>query len=65
MRPPVEGLWPVLGWSEADLRRWGRVDLRVLKEPRVSMSRMILKALEDRESSGEMKFPAAPALCTF
>lgn len=62
MRPPVLGLEALFGWAEADFMRCGRVALRVLKEPRVSISRTVRKAFEERPSRGEMKFPAAPAL---
>jgi hypothetical protein len=62
IRPPVEGLVGELGWAEADFRREGRVALSVLKEPSVSISRTVRKALEERPESGAMKFPAAPAL---
>lgn len=62
MRPPVLGLDAVFGWAEADFMSWGRVALSVLKEPRVSISRTVRKALEERPSRGEIKFPAAPAL---
>jgi hypothetical protein len=34
----------------------------VLKEPRVSISRTVLKALDERPEMGDRKFPAAPAL---
>lgn len=63
MRPPVEGFVPVFGFAAADFTRWGMVALKVLKEPIVSMSITVLKALAERPASGEMKFPAAPALC--
>ena len=62
IRPPVEGLIPVFGFAEADLMRCGRVAFSVLKEPRVSISRTVLKALDERPEIGERKFPAAPAL---
>jgi hypothetical protein len=62
MRPPVEGLEPVLGFTAADLRRCERVVLRVLKEPRTSISITDLKALGESVLSGARKFPAAPAL---
>lgn len=62
IRPPVEGLVPVLGFFAADFMSSGTVALRVLKEPIVSMSITVLKAFAERPSMGEMKFPAAPAL---
>jgi hypothetical protein len=62
MRPPVDGLVPVLGFFEADVMRYGRVALRVLKEPMVSMSMTVLKALADKPAIGATKLPAAPAL---
>lgn len=62
MRPPVEGLVPVFGFAAADFMRWGRVALRVLNEPRVSISKTVLNAFEDRPEIGATKFPAAPAL---
>ena len=62
IRPPVEELVPLLGLAEADLRRGGRVALRVLKDPMVSMSITVLKALAERPEMGETKLPAAPAL---
>ncbi len=62
IRPPVEGLVPVFLFAAADFIKHGRVDFRVLKDPRVSMSSTVLKALEERAEMGEMKFPAAPAL---
>lgn len=62
IRPPVEGLVAELGWVEADFRREGSVALRVLKEPSVSISSTVRKALEERPESGAIKFPAAPAL---
>lgn len=62
MRPPVEGFVPVLGFLLADFRSSGKVALRVLKEPIVSMSMTVLKAFEERPDIGEIKFPAAPAL---
>lgn len=36
--------------------------LSVLKEPKVSISMTVLKALDERPEMGERKFPAAPAL---
>lgn len=65
MRPPVEALWPVLGFLAADVTKWGRVALRVLKEPIVSMSITVLNALAESPAMGERKFPAAPALLRF
>lgn len=62
MRPPVEKLVPVLTLAEAEAMRAGIVDLRVLKEPRRSISMTVLKALEERPVRGERKLPAAPAL---
>lgn len=62
IRPPVEGLVPVFGFFFADMRSCGMVALKVLKEPMVSMSRTVLKALAERPERGAMKFPAAPAL---
>lgn len=62
MRPPDEGFTPVFGFLAADSRRWGSVALRVLKEPRVSISRTVLKALEESPEIEDRKFPAAPAL---
>lgn len=38
------------------------MDLRVLKDPMVSMSITVLKAFAERPEIGERKFPAAPAL---
>lgn len=60
--PPVEGLVALLGLRRAEASRWGMVALKVLKEPRVSISKTVRKALEERFESGERKFPAAPAL---
>ena len=60
--PPVEAFVPVLGFLEADVMRWGRVAFNVLKEPIVSISITVLKALADKPEIGAMKFPAAPAL---
>lgn len=62
MRPPVEGFVPVLRFLDADFKSSGIVALRVLKEPIVSMSRTVLKALAERPDMGERKLPAAPAL---
>jgi len=60
--PPDEGLVPVLGFFFAEMTSCGMVALKVLNEPMVSMSITVLKALAERPSRGEMKFPAAPAL---
>jgi hypothetical protein len=62
IRPPVEGFVPSLGLLDAEVMRWGRVALRVLKEPRVSISRTVRKALDERPEMGDKKLPAAPAL---
>jgi hypothetical protein len=62
IRPPVEGFVPLLGFFDAEVMRWGRVALRVLKEPRVSISRTVRNALDERPEMGDRKLPAAPAL---
>jgi len=62
MRPPVLVLDVVFGFLFAEFRRYGRVALRVLKDPMVSMSSTVLKAFADRPEIGARKFPAAPAL---
>jgi hypothetical protein len=62
IRPPVEGFVPLLGFFDAEVMRWGRVALRVLKDPRVSISRTVRKALDERPEMGDRKLPAAPAL---
>jgi hypothetical protein len=55
-------LVPVFGFAAADFMSAGRVALRVLKEPIVSISRTVRNAFEDRPEIGDMKLPAAPAL---
>jgi hypothetical protein len=60
--PPVEEFVPVFGFLAADVMRCGSVAFSVLKEPRVSISRTDLKALDERSDIGARKFPAAPAL---
>lgn len=62
IRPPVEKFVAVLGFRFAEASRCGMVALKVLNEPRVSISRTVRKALEERLERGERKFPAAPAL---
>lgn len=47
---------------DADSTRLGRVALRVLYDPRTSISITALKALELNCVIGARKFPAAPAL---
>lgn len=60
--PPVDSFVPLLGFLAADSIRYGIVAFRVLNEPRVSISRTVLKAFDERPEMGERKFPAAPAL---
>lgn len=60
--PPVEGFLPVFGFLAADAMRCGIVTLSVLNDPRVSISRTDLKALDESPEMGARKFPAAPAL---
>lgn len=62
IRPPVEGFVPVLGFLLAEIRSWGMVAFKVLKDPSVSISSTVLKALDERPEIGDKKFPAAPAL---
>lgn len=45
-----------------DLMRYGSVALRVLYEPRTSMSMTDLNAFAERFLMDARKFPAAPAL---
>lgn len=52
----------MFGLAAADFMSAGRVALRVLKEPIVSISRTVRKAFEERPEIGEIKLPAAPAL---
>lgn len=47
---------------DADSNRLGRVALRVLYDPKISISMTDLKALELNCVIGARKFPAAPAL---
>jgi hypothetical protein len=60
--PPVDELEAEFGYFFAEIRSCGRVALRVLKDPMVSMSITVLKAFADRPEIGARKFPAAPAL---
>jgi len=62
IRPPVDGFVPVLRFLDADFMSSGTVALRVLKEPIVSISSTVLKALAERPDIGDRKLPAAPAL---
>lgn len=62
IRPPLDVFVPLLGFLDADRMSCGRVALRVLKEPIVSMSMTVLNAFAERPAIGEMKLPAAPAL---
>lgn len=49
-------------WLDADSIRWGIVALRVLYDPRTSMSMTDLNAFELSWFIEARKFPAAPAL---
>ena len=59
------GYFPVFPsdrYTDADSNRLGRVALRVLYDPRTSMSMTDLNALELNCAIGTRKLPAAPAL---
>ena len=64
----MEGLFrclpafPSNRFFDADSNRLGRVALRVLYDPRTSISMTVLKALELNCVIGARKLPAAPAL---